>query len=219
MKIGSRGSTANRKIFFAEQGIDCKRIVSANLVHGSRIKIVTKNDGGQIIDKTDGLITKEKELCLSVTAADCLPIYFYNPEFNIIGLVHDGWRGVVKNISGKIVKKLIVLSGEKVDEFLKKLCVFVGPHLRDCHFVVQNDIIKKFKKFPFALKISKKTDQDEYYISLEKIVIKQLLQAGVKRNNISSSEDCTYCFSKKYFSFRRDKPQNIEAQVAYIIRK
>jgi copper oxidase (laccase) domain-containing protein len=67
----------NRKKFFKKNGINFKDVVSADLVHGSNVRIVDIKDKGRIIKKTDGLVTKERNIFLTVTVADCLPIFLY----------------------------------------------------------------------------------------------------------------------------------------------
>lgn len=59
-------------------------------------------------------------------------------------------------------------------------------------------------------------DRDgKIFIDLSLIVKRQLEAAGVIAKNITISEECTYCLPEKYYSFRRDKPERVEAVLAY----
>ena len=54
------------------------------------------------------------------------------------------------------------------------------------------------------------------YLDIKKIAQLQLLELGIKKENIEISPECTFELPKKYFSARQDKPENIEAMVAVI---
>jgi hypothetical protein len=50
--------------------------------------------GWLILDGVDGHVTATPGILLTVTVADCVPIYLVEPESGTIGLLHAGWRGV-----------------------------------------------------------------------------------------------------------------------------
>src|SRR3989339_101866 len=83
----SAGSEAkeNREKFFSRIGIDPTQVVGTILEHGTNVTTVVAEDAGKIFEKNDGLITAEKNLCLTVTVSDCLPIFFYDESSGIIG--------------------------------------------------------------------------------------------------------------------------------------
>ena len=63
-------------------------------IHEDHIAVVSRRPEGPIrIPDTDGLITDLKNVLLTTVHADCLPVYFFDPEKGVIGLVHAGWRG------------------------------------------------------------------------------------------------------------------------------
>ena len=204
------GGSINRKKFFTKIGIDIRSVVSADLVHGKKIKVVSSLDKSREVSNTDGLITNEKDVCLTVTVSDCLPIFFFEPKQGIIGLAHAGWRGVLANIAKEMIDKII--SEYSVEA--SSIQVYIGPHIKDCHFEIQNDILEKFSLYPEAI-IRR---GERVFINLSHIIISQLNSLGLRNDNIEIDSDCTYC-SNKYFSFRRDKTSDVVAQIAYIIQK
>ena len=79
----------NRARFFAKCGIEPGKVVSARLINGTNVKII--NDLSQArITNTDGLVTDKKGIFLSLTVADCIPVYFFDSRKDIIGLAHAG---------------------------------------------------------------------------------------------------------------------------------
>ena len=180
---GSMKEEKNRKKFLKK--IKVFSIVRAGLCHKNKIIEVKIKDRGKIIKNTDGLITREKSLFLSVTVADCLPVAFYNPKEKKIGLLHAGWRG----INSGIIEKL------KID--FKTSLFYIGPGISRCHFEVAQD---------FPLLVFKK--KGKYYSDLKKIVKNKIIFLGGKEKNIEISPHCTHCLKDRYFSYRREKKIN-----------
>ncbi len=201
---GNLAFADNRRKFFLKQGINLKYIVTPKLTHSASVLRVDAKKRGEIISETDGLVTSTFGLFLTVTVADCFPVYFYQQSSNTIGLAHSGWRGTVNNIAGQAVK---AIAG-----YPKSIIAGIGPGIQCCHFEIKNDILEKFSGYPEA--ISKQGGK--IFVDLPKIISKQLVTSGLIAKNIESCGECTFCQKEKYFSFRRDKPTNIEAMIAYI---
>lgn len=197
----------NRRKFFSKEGVDIANVVATKLVHGNQVWAVDQKDAGKTIENIDGLITNIKNICLTVTISDCLPLYFYDLNKKIIGIAHAGWRGVVKNIAANVAK---AMHDEHGSEY-KNIKAYVGPHIKKCHFEIKKDILSEFKEYPDAII----REGNKISVSLESIIKEQLLDVGLIDKNIDITPDCTYC-NQEYFSFRRDKPDDVQSQVAYI---
>ncbi len=180
-------------------------IIEMEQVHGDRVILVGKNNKTKInnsitdssvqtIKKCDGLITDDPNVVLSIRVADCLPIFFYSPTTNSIGLIHAGWRGLYKGIIGKTIEFL----RKKLKTESQELFVFIGPHICQKHYEIKTDGAKKFSNYPKAIKKVK----GKIYLDLEKIAKEQLISLGVKKNNIKIDRTCTY-ETKSLDSFRR----------------
>ena len=195
----------NRSNFFRKINIAEKNVVSAEIVHGNKVAIVKKNQP-KIIRGVDALATTEK-IYLAVTVADCIPVYFYDEKNKIVGLAHAGWQGIAKGIIKNTVIKILELGGD-----VGNIKVVLGPGIKKCHFEIKEDTVDKFKKYPQFISLKK----DKIFVDLFGIVKKQLLDLKVKENNIFESGECTFENKKRYFSYRRDKPEVVEAMMAVI---
>lgn len=195
----------NRKRFFEKNGIDEGKVIAAGIVHGKKVEIVG-DSSPRFIDNADGLVTKEANIFLSVTVADCIPVYLYEPNQKIVGIVHCGWRGIVGGIIREAMDKILQLDGK-----LENLEVALGPGINKCHFEIKEDILDKFRNFP---EFVEKRDR-RIFVDLKGIIRKQLGDSGVCQENIEDNKECTM-ENDKYFSFRRDKPKIVEAMVALI---
>lgn len=199
-----KSSVENRLLFFKNKGLDDKNIVSAALVNKNKVVVVDNIEESQIIQECDALITSQHKNLLTITVADCLPIYFYDNNKKVVALAHAGWRGVALSIAKEVVNKFI----NHYHSNLSDIEIFIGPYIQDCHFEVKSDVLSEFKDCNVI------TRDEKTYINLAQIVEEQLLQLGI--NNINISEECTYCLNAKYFSYRRDKPKVLETMIAYI---
>jgi hypothetical protein len=197
----------NRRRFFADKGIDIGNVVSANLVHGNRVGIVSAKEKGTDIADTDGLITSEKGICLSITISDCLPIFFYDHKREIIGLAHAGWRGVISKIAVSLVKRM----NSEFYSNPEDIEVYVGPHLQKCHFEITKELLPEFVKYNGLVNYV----DNRIFIDLAEIVKRDLIKENLLDDNIEISPVCTYC-DASYFSYRRDKPEGPVSQIAYI---
>lgn len=213
-----------RERFFRGQGIDASRVVSAEIVHGTKVEISTSQNhtdmrrpseigmrsnfgSASVILGTDGLVTKEKNVFLSVTVADCLPVFFYDPVAEVIGIAHAGWRGIADGVIENTVATLIGCGANQ-----ENLSVSLGPSIQKCHYEIRADILPRFAELEkFIVRKGGKIFAD-----LPEIAKEQLQKSGVLVKHIETSSLCTFCESDTFFSYRRDKPQKIEAMVAVI---
>lgn len=202
-------SRSNRLSFFKNEGLDRKIIISAGLTHGQKVAIIDNLDKETTINDCDALITSSSQYLLTITVADCLPIYFYDDNKKIVALAHAGWRGVASKIASEVINSFINYYGSDQND----LRVLIGPHIRGCHFEVKKDVADHFKEDCLIKKNGK------IYIDLSLSVKNQLTELGVPADNINIINECTYCLSDKYYSFRRDHPEIIETMVAYICLK
>ncbi|MEI6627464.1 MAG: peptidoglycan editing factor PgeF, partial [bacterium] len=202
-------SEKNRQAFLLRLGLNSDDLVLAGSVHGNKVAVVGARNRGQIITGCDALVTTEVGVILGITAADCLPIYFWDEGAGVIAMAHAGWRGVQSRIVSEVLR---VMRDDGAS--IQNIKVEIGPHIRECHFEVQEDLVKEFADDADSFKMVDR----KHYLSLAKIVNKQLTQSGVLEQNIKQDGGCTFC-ENKYFSYRRDKPKEVEAQLGYIVIK
>lgn len=183
--------------------------VCSDQTHTTNIRVVTKEDMGKGLTRArdysdiDGLITKERNLVLSTFYADCVPLYFVDPVRKAIGLSHSGWKGTVGRIGGKTVKKMQEEFGSKPEE----LVCAIGPSIcRDCYEVSQDVAAEMEKCFLGNRKVLEQIlfpgENGKYQLDLWKANRFILEEAGVKNENIQTTDICT-CHNPDYlFSHR-----------------
>lgn len=195
----------NRTAFFEKMGLGEKKIVSAQLVHGNKVVFVDK-DSPEYIHETDGLITTESDVALTITSADCFPVYLYDEKRGMIGLAHVGWQGAVKGVVTKMLQMM-----EESGSVAQDIEVAIGPGICQKHYAIPEERVPFCSDYSQALsEIDGKT-----YLDIKKIIIQQLESGGVE--HIARESDCTFESPEKYFSYRRDKPAILEVHVAGIV--
>src|SRR2546425_2645115 len=74
-------------------------VVLSHQIHGTALQWHRQGqDGWLILDGVDGHATSARGLLLTVTVADCIPIYLIAPEKRVVALLHAGWRGTAAGI-------------------------------------------------------------------------------------------------------------------------
>jgi len=201
---------SNRDRFFHGIGCDGMRVVAAGLVHGTVVSEVT-SDSPPFIPETDGLVTRTPGIILSLTGADCFPLYFEDPVSGIMGLSHAGWRGALGGIVAETIGVMEVLGSERAD-----IRLHIGPGIRAGHFVIGHDILSRFASFPDEIRRESVNGGIRISVALMGIIRRQAFSAGIAEGYVSESPECTYCLPERYYSYRRDRPDTLQTQVAYI---
>lgn len=200
-------STNNdRKVFSETIHIPLSQWVGCQQVHHANIVVVNEKDCGKgslyfqdAIDQADGLVTCAKNVLLTIYVADCVPIYFYDPVKEIIGLVHAGWRGTVQYIAGIMVQKMVSLGSDK-----KNIYVLIGPAISKNFYEIDESVISKIDTH-FRKKVVTPTKENRYLLDLKAFNREILLQSGIFRHNINITTLCTYKDDDLFFSYRRDQ--------------
>lgn len=177
----------------------------------------------------DGIITLNKSLIPTVTVADCLPVYFYDPLSQAFGIVHSGWKGT------GIICDAIKLACQKYAARVQDFSVVIGPHIHDCCYIVNQERADFFAS-NFGTECIKEVEEGVqvdwnngggkiYRLSLGQANLTALLKLGVKKENIYISPDCTSCSKDAFYgSNRREtrlagRPDAFTVQAAFIAWK
>jgi len=80
-------------------------------VHGTTVLTHAGGRGWIQLDGVDGHVTRAPGLLLTVTVADCIPVYLVDPAARAVALLHSGWRGTAAGILERGVEALLKLTG------------------------------------------------------------------------------------------------------------
>ena len=146
----------------------------------------------------DGIITQNKSLIPVVTVADCMPIFLYEPESGVFGMLHSGWKGT------GIVENAVELAEKKYGARRESFCVVMGPHIHECCYTVDEERAKYFRvNFTPDCVSPVSPDCSKWSLSLLKANLAVLRDSGINEDNIVSYRECTAC-NPMFGSFRRE---------------
>lgn len=239
-------ASERRAEYCRARGIDPERLIGAALVHGNASEVVSRPSNPKLVwhdfmlPKTDALITGDKGVFLSVTAADCSPVFLFDSSKEVIALVHSGWKGTLAAVVPHALDRMVAeFNCSPVD-----IQAYIGPGIQKCHFEVGADVAKQFpqqfverrvKNAPIMPQPPNAADphvdtwekKDAWYVDLPAVIDWQLRARGVSK--IACETMCTYCnkgiaelkqppekseISYRWFSFRREKSDPLRTQMA-----
>lgn len=214
------GIAANRAELASFLGCTVQDFVCANQTHSDRFYKVTAADRGRgatdqstAIPDTDALYTYEPGIVLCSFTADCVPVLFYDETKGLVGAIHSGWQGTVKEITKKVMDHLIGAEGCKPGD----IHIHLGPALSQEKFEVDDDVFQKFKRLGYADEyIFYKPETNKYHIDNQLTVKRQCELAGIPSDHITMDRTCTYQ-SPDGFSYREDRKSG--RHLSYIMKK
>jgi YfiH family protein len=148
----------------------------------------------------DAVITKRKDVIIGVQTADCVPILLYDTKARAIGAVHAGWRGT----AARILRETIKAMGDRFGSSASNILVAIGPSIKGCCYNVGYEVIE-------AVEIATGNGEywtekgEKYFIDLPSVNKQQAVSSGIPPENVWISDDCTFCLSDKYYSYRHAK--------------
>ena len=185
----------NRLLLAKSMGLELSHLCFMEQVHGTEVVEVVPGMNPPVCD---AMITNHRQLALLVMTADCVPILFYDPQNNAIGVAHAGWKGTVGQIAAKTLQKMNNSYGTKPEE----LHVYFGPAIHACCYeigeTVSQAVIRNFSSPErYLLRQNHKTSFD--LILCNKDI---LIEHGVNPKNMVQNPACVSCHSSNYFSYR-----------------
>lgn len=183
-------------------------VVTAGQIHSSKVRYVTESERGEGVvraagEECDGFVTDRRGVMPIIRVADCVPILLCAAkEYGspVVGAVHAGWRGTVSGIAAEAIELMKNLGAEP-----SSFKIAIGAHIMPCCFTVGEDFLEAVKaarggafaeKFIFF-------DGSSLRADLTGMNIEIIKDAGIDKENIDFSEDCTSCRSDLYHSHRK----------------
>ncbi len=145
----------------------------------------------------DGIFTNEPGVALEIVSRDCMPIIVAvrSAQKNLTGIVHGGRRQIEAGLSKRIVAFCREFSNAAPEEIL----IGIGPHIRSCHYSfnrsqiiedegVENILINEKQWGDYLINKNKNL----FFLNMEGLFIKGLLDNGVLPGNIARTNLCSY---------------------------
>lgn len=206
---------ANRKRLTDSLGFSFDAWTCGEQVHANKVAVVTANERGKgrssmedTLPGVDGIITNERDVLLTSFYADCVPLYFWDPQHHAVGLAHAGWKGTVSAIALNMVEAMRNAFGTEPHQ----LRCAIGPAIDQCCYEVNEVVIERIYELWQQLALPnqlldlvlKKQNENKAMINLKEINRQIMIKAGIVASHIEISEWCTGCRRDLFYSHRME---------------
>lgn len=192
----------NHEMIYEILDIAGKQACTTWQVHGADVIVAHGSiQGRKWLARADGVITNKKDVPLVMRYADCVPLLFYDPQKEALGLAHAGWRGTVQGMGANMVKAMQQAYGSRPQD----IRVVIGPSISLEKFQVGEEVVESVQNHFGTLDGLMRRDPDDgtAYIDLWEANRRDLANAGV--DNIEISGICTYQNTQDFYSHRAEK--------------
>ncbi|WNS43839.1 peptidoglycan editing factor PgeF [Paenibacillus sp. MMS20-IR301] len=209
---------SNRRLLAESLGFTLDSWTCGEQTHSKHIAVVTRRDRGKgsldrasAFQATDGLLTDVPGVLLTSFYADCVPLYFYDPLHEAVGLAHAGWKGTVAEIAAAMVSRMEQEYGSRPQDILAA----IGPSIGECCYEVDDYVMDHVRRLEDGLKSLKaegapelytriETDSSKYMLNLKEMNQRIMIKAGILPTHIECTTWCTSCNSDLFFSYRKE---------------
>ncbi len=178
-------------------GLPGNRILMLNQVHGDNILFVEELllEESVAIGEADGLITSLEKVALVIRTADCVPVVLIDEKNRVLGAVHSGWRGTLKNITGKCID----LMAAKFSSQPSEMKMFILPSIGPDSYEVGEDVAQYFP-------LDRLEREGKIFLDLWSNIERSAINKGVRAKNIFNFQICNMENSHRFFSHRMGDP-------------
>jgi len=191
------GFFTDRELGINVRGLTGRRIYMPKQEHTDTVITLGKDLKNRV---ADAVITDRHDILIGVQSADCVPVLLYDRAHQVVGAVHAGWRGTSKGILKKAIKKMI----DKYHSEPGDILVAFGPAIRWCCYEVEKDVVDAVKKSTGNGDYYKNKEDGKFCLDLQTANKIQAMEMGIELRNISITDECTYCYPDRYFSYRKE---------------
>lgn len=198
----------NRSLLAERLDFKLDRWIGAEQTHETLIRKVSKADRGKgagtyesSFPGTDGFLTEADGILLTLCFADCVPLFFIEPDRRLIGVAHAGWKGSVGGIAREMIDHF-----HQNDAKTEKISAVIGPSIcKKCYIVDEKvihlvkNVLDDVENLPYN-----QISDGQYSLDLKELNKQILLRAGIQNENILVTDYCTSCHGEHFYSHRRD---------------
>lgn len=189
-------------------GCNVEDMVCSDQTHTTNLRVVGRADCGKgtVREKdyqdVDGLLTDEPGVYLATFYADCVPLYFVDTKRKAVALAHSGWRGTVARMGQCVVQKMQDAYGTESADIVAA----IGPSICQACYEVSEDVADAFaaafQKPGQEREILISKDDGKYQLDLWRANEIVLVEAGIPKEQIQTTDLCTCHNSRFLFSHR-----------------
>lgn len=214
----------NRNRFLRAADADGMTLAPLRQIHSDMVRLFDASSAEPC--RGDASATRRPGVLLAVQTADCVPILLVDTRRRAVAAIHAGWRGTLRRIAEKTAGRMRMHYGTRPGDLLAA----IGPSIGGCCYEVGAEVAREFdSQFARAAEwFDELRTGDEpnplqwlnmmppghqpppknVFLDLRKANRSQLLDAGLRAENIFVSDLCTACNRDLLFSYRKQGPRS-----------
>lgn len=200
---------------FSTFGVDKEKFVQLNQVHGDKVLVLKRGENAlPAAGDFDAVVSDDTDLILSIMTADCVPVFLYDTGHDVFAAVHAGWRGTAKCIAAKAAD--VMASKFSCDR--ANIRAVIGPSIGSCCYEVDAEALNALTDSLLDGAVGVHSVLvGKAFVDLKKYNVAQLIGCGLNSDNITVSDQCTFCNTDLFFSYRRENETG--RQLSFIQKK
>ena len=205
--VGSRDASEkvaeNRARMAKRLGVPHERLLVPFQIHSADALIVSEPWEADARPRCDGLVTREKNLALGVTGADCGMLLFADAEARVIGACHAGWKGALTGMIDATVSAMETLGAQRA-----RIHVALGPAIGAMSYEVGPEFSARFVETDasYSRFFTPSTRADHAMFNLPGFIAARVAALGVASfENLGVD---TYVDDARCYSYRRSVHRN-----------
>lgn len=167
-------------------------------VHSASVQTITEPVDAAAVPQADALVTATPGVPIGILTADCVPVLFADPQANVIGAAHAGWKGALTGILENTIRTMEELGADR-----SQVIAVAGPAISASAYEVGPEFRERFTGHaPKNAGFFRPSGRDGHAMfDLPSYAIDRLRAFGVK--NAQALGECTYEDGERFFSYRR----------------
>ncbi len=205
--VGSRDTpenvAENRARMATRLGVAHERLLVPFQIHSADALIVSEPWAPDARPRCDGLVTREKNLALGVTGADCGMLLFADANARVIGACHAGWKGALTGMIDATISAMESLGAQRAH-----IHVALGPAIGASSYEVGPEFSARFLETDpgYARYFTPSTRTDHAMFNLPGFISARVAALGVASfENLGVD---TYAEEARCYSYRRSVHRN-----------
>ncbi|QSF48488.1 peptidoglycan editing factor PgeF [Thermosynechococcus sp. GLH187] len=194
-------------------------------VHGDRVALAAEVLARDERLAADALVATGSDQALWVCSADCVPLLIADVGSGRVAAIHAGWRGTAIQISRATLQQMQAFGSD-----LANLRIAMGPAIRGEVYQVGLNVARALAQ-TILEGVTETTDRDDLYqrlaaldpemifldpdperlrVDVARVNRLQLLQLGLRDEQIALSPHCTFRDAECFFSYRREHLKQVQ---------
>lgn len=176
--------------------VEANALVSLHQYHSAEVvTLAAPLKGGR--PKADAMVTSTPGIALGILTADCAPVLFADPQAQVVGAAHAGWKGALGGVLEATLDAMEMLGADRAN-----ISAVIGPTISQQAYEVGPEFMDNFLTCDagYSRFFSGGTG-DRVQFDLPAFGLYRLRLAGAKQ--AEWTRHCTYSDADRFYSYRR----------------